>query len=147
MSFDLDYFGADEADPTADDVRAGRVVLKSGSKGDAVVYVQALVGVVADGDYGTKTVAAVKAFQSAHGLTADGEVGKQTMAALDQLAGKAPASSAPVASRLPTNGTQRDRGATAVNEAETKKTSPIVYGGIALGAALAVSGGIWAFTR
>lgn len=144
MSGDLDYFGADEADPTADDVRAGRVVLKSGSKGDAVVYVQALVGAVADGDYGTKTVNAVKAFQRAHGLTVDGQVGKVTMAALDVLAGRAPASSAAVASRLPVEGTQRER---PTDTEVPKKTSPFVIGGIVAGVAGLVGGGAWLITR
>ncbi|CRK56504.1 N-acetylmuramoyl-L-alanine amidase [Alloactinosynnema sp. L-07] len=35
-----------------------------------------------DGDFGSGTEAAVKAFQSAHGLTADGEVGRRTWTAL-----------------------------------------------------------------
>ncbi len=77
------YLGADVS---LDDVRAGRAVLKRGSKGDAVTYVQALAGAISDGDFGPGTETAVKKFQSANGLTADGIVGAQTLAALDKLA-------------------------------------------------------------
>lgn len=41
----------------------------------------------ADGKFGAKTVAAVKAFQKSKGLTADGIVGKDTWAALDAVSG------------------------------------------------------------
>lgn len=53
-------------------------LLKSGSKGSAVKRVQAKVGVPADGDFGPKTLAAVKAWQKAHGLSVDGMVGPAT---------------------------------------------------------------------
>ena len=53
-------------------------LLKSGSKGAAVKQVQAKVGVPADGDFGPKTAAAVKAWQKAHGLDADAMVGPAT---------------------------------------------------------------------
>lgn len=53
--------------------------VKVGSKGDAVKLVQAMVGVTADGDFGQKTAAAVKAWQTSKNVApADGIVGKQT---------------------------------------------------------------------
>lgn len=63
-------------------------VLKKGSKGDAV---RALQGVLnargfdcgeADGSFGSKTDAAVRAFQKANGLAVDGSVGEATWTAL-----------------------------------------------------------------
>lgn len=78
----LDLLGAD----ALDDVRAGSV-LKRGSKGEAVKAVQALLGVDADGDFGSKTEAAVKAFQSSRGLSVDGKVGRDTLAALEKSPG------------------------------------------------------------
>ena len=56
--------------------------IKRGSKGDEVVTLQKILGITADGDFGPKTEAAVKSYQSAHGLTADGIVGAKTWAAL-----------------------------------------------------------------
>lgn len=53
-------------------------LLKKGSKGASVKKVQSKVGVPADGDFGAKTEAAVKAWQKAHGLGADGMVGPAT---------------------------------------------------------------------
>ena len=58
------------------------MTLKRGSKGDQVKQVQILLGIDADGIFGRKTEAAVKAFQAANGLKVDGIVGKQTWAAL-----------------------------------------------------------------
>lgn len=62
--------------------------LKKGSKGESVKSLQnqlILCGanITADGDFGTKTDAAVKSFQRDMQLTADGIVGSQTQAALD----------------------------------------------------------------
>lgn len=64
--------------------------LKKGSTGAAVKTLQQNlkklgydVGTV-DGTYGTKTVAAVKAFQKDHGLTVDGIAGMATQAAIDE---------------------------------------------------------------
>jgi hypothetical protein len=56
--------------------------LALGSEGDDVKLVQAKVGCAADGKFGPRTDAAVRAFQQAHGLTADGIVGPRTWAAL-----------------------------------------------------------------
>ena len=53
--------------------------LKKGSKGDKVRAIQYIVGVPADGIFGTKTADAVKAYQKKNGLTPDGIVGKNTI--------------------------------------------------------------------
>jgi peptidoglycan hydrolase-like protein with peptidoglycan-binding domain len=49
-----------------------------GSKGAAASLVQAIIGAKADGDFGPKSVASLKAWQTANGLTADGSVGPVT---------------------------------------------------------------------
>ena len=59
-----------------------RPELVRGSQGDHVVFLQQRLGIKADGDFGPKTEAAVKAFQQQHGLGADGRVGPKTWAAL-----------------------------------------------------------------
>ena len=62
-----------------------RPILGLSSSGEFVKKVQAKVAVVADGIFGTKTEAAVRAFQSAHGLDPDGIVGPKTWRALDSV--------------------------------------------------------------
>jgi hypothetical protein len=63
-------------------------LIKNGSTGSQVRSLQILLngknaaGLTVDGDCGTKTVAAVKAFQKKNGLTADGECGPKTWAKL-----------------------------------------------------------------
>jgi hypothetical protein len=52
--------------------------VKKGSKGPQVMLVQAALGIKADGDFGPKTEAAVKAWQQSNGLTADGVIGPIT---------------------------------------------------------------------
>jgi murein L,D-transpeptidase YcbB/YkuD len=52
--------------------------VKKGAKGTAVKQIQVKVASPADGDFGPKTEAAVKAWQSKHGLVADGIVGPAT---------------------------------------------------------------------
>lgn len=52
--------------------------VQQGSKGDAAKLVQTIIGAKADGDFGPKSVAALKAWQTANGLTADGVVGPVT---------------------------------------------------------------------
>ena len=56
--------------------------LKVGSKGGAVKKVQAKIGVTADGAFGPKTQAALKAFQTKHGIPATGVVDAATWAKL-----------------------------------------------------------------
>ena len=53
-------------------------VLKQGSKGDQVKSLQKLLGIAADGSFGSITDNAVRAFQKAEGLSVDGSVGTQT---------------------------------------------------------------------
>ena len=49
-----------------------------GTKGPSAALVQAIIGAKADGDFGPKSVASLKAWQTANGLTADGSVGPVT---------------------------------------------------------------------
>jgi murein L,D-transpeptidase YcbB/YkuD len=53
-------------------------VLQVGSKGKDVKRVQNALGLKADGVYGSKTAAAVRAYQKRHKLIADGAVGEKT---------------------------------------------------------------------
>lgn len=57
-------------------------ILKIGSRGEDVRYLQRILNLHDDGIFGTKTEIAVKAFQKAHGLVDDGIVGAKTWAAL-----------------------------------------------------------------
>lgn len=57
-------------------------VFGKGSKGNHVVWAQQRLGVTADGIFGDKTEAAVKAFQAAHKLTPDGFIGLDTFTPL-----------------------------------------------------------------
>ena len=54
------------------------MLLKTGSKGNDVKTLQAILGVTADGVFGPATAKAVMAWQSSHGLTPDGVVGPAT---------------------------------------------------------------------
>ena len=53
-------------------------VLKKGSKGESVRTLQEFLKITVDGDFGSKTENAVKAYQKKTGLTVDGVVGKNT---------------------------------------------------------------------
>ena len=70
--------GAHGQPPSAS--RAGAASAAGG--GVAVAAVQTKLGLTPDGVLGTRTVAALEAFQRAHGLPADGVVGPQTRRAL-----------------------------------------------------------------
>lgn len=59
-----------------------RPTLRQGARGDAVRELQALLGITADGVFGPKTAAAVRAFQARRQLLPDGIVGRMTWAAL-----------------------------------------------------------------
>ena len=56
--------------------------LKIGSKGNAVIMVQGVIGAKPDGDFGPKTHNLVKFWQAQHKLTADGVVGPVTWKAM-----------------------------------------------------------------
>ena len=55
------------------------MVYQVGSQGDVVKQIQEVIGVTPDGDFGPKTEAAVKNWQSKKGLLADGIVGAVTL--------------------------------------------------------------------
>ena len=57
-------------------------ILVRGEKGEAIRRLQEKLGILADGDFGPATEAAVIAAQAYHGLTQDGVVGPKTRAAL-----------------------------------------------------------------
>lgn len=67
------------------------VILKNGSRGDAVKQLQANLNKLgfncgtADGIFGVKTEAAVKAFQKAYGLAVDGIAGPATLGKIEEL--------------------------------------------------------------
>jgi hypothetical protein len=60
-------------------------VLRKGSKGESVRTLQEFLKITIDGDFGSKTESAVKAFQKKAGLTVDGVVGKNTWAVMGIL--------------------------------------------------------------
>ena len=59
------------------------MILKNGSIGSYVKQIQVVLGLNADGIFGTKTEIAVKKFQKENGLYPDGIVGKKTLDALN----------------------------------------------------------------
>lgn len=56
------------------------VLLRTGSRGDAVKKLQGALGVTADGVFGAGTEKAVRGFQEKNGLDADGMAGPATLA-------------------------------------------------------------------
>lgn len=62
------------------------VLLRRGSRGEAVKTLQEGLGIGADGIFGGGTEKAVKDFQAAHGLKVDGIAGPKTLAKLDSFA-------------------------------------------------------------
>jgi len=89
--------------------------IKVGDRGSSVAEVQRLLAAAGfnpgkiDGIFGSKTLAAVKAFQRAHGLAVDGIVGPKTMAALRAAASRkttsAPKTTATKSTAAPTKST------------------------------------------
>ena len=87
--------------------------LKQGDKGDAVTYLQTLLGdvgesIAADGIFGEKTKKAVEDFQRLYKLTIDGVVGSKTWAALEKATG------------------HQDTGETGTSEQEERQTITIL---------------------
>ena len=76
--------GPGVAPVTATSIPAAQVArgIQQGARGSSVGVVQRIVGLAADGRFGRKTTAAVRAWQAAHGLRADGVVGPLTWAAM-----------------------------------------------------------------
>jgi murein L,D-transpeptidase YcbB/YkuD len=81
----------DKAPAKVETVTVKMEVLSKGSKGEQVEVLQRILSTYGynlgsnnpfDGDFGSKTEAAVKAYQKANGLTVDGIVGAKTWAAL-----------------------------------------------------------------
>jgi hypothetical protein len=58
------------------------MILRKGSKGEAVKDLQEFLNITADGHFGPKTEAAVKKWQTENGLVADGIVGPKTWDAM-----------------------------------------------------------------
>ena len=94
---DVSYSPQNAQEPASDTSDEDLVIfdyptLKKGSKGQYVAVLQqklilfgySLPHYGIDGDFGSETENAVKAFQRDHGLTADGIVGKKTWEAFDQ---------------------------------------------------------------
>jgi peptidoglycan hydrolase-like protein with peptidoglycan-binding domain len=57
-------------------------MVRVGSRGADVTYLQGKLHIAADGDFGPQTDRAVRLFQQQHGLGVDGIVGPQTWAAI-----------------------------------------------------------------
>lgn len=74
------------------------MLLKKGSKGEEVKKLQAKLGIVPDGEFGSGTEAKVKEWQKLNGLAVDGIVGDETW---KKLFGTAPVAAAPVATVPP----------------------------------------------
>lgn len=90
----------DIAAPTASEYNCATFTdLHKYSKGPCVSYAQALLNynnhyqtkgsISVDGDFGSKTKAAVEAFQRSHDLRVDGEIGSQTWTALRRVSTQA----------------------------------------------------------
>lgn len=61
-------------------------IVKLGSEGPWVVKLQTALEITVDGEFGSKTEAALKAFQESHGLEPDGIAGRNTYRALGLVA-------------------------------------------------------------
>lgn len=76
--------------------------LRRGAEGEGVRWVQEVLGISVDGDFGCKTDAAVRAWQKARGLGVDGVVGPATGATM--VAALAARSTAPAPAPVPMAG-------------------------------------------
>lgn len=63
-----------------------RIILKFGDAGPLVVALQNALGILADGDFGKETKAALMKYQSSHNLTVDGKAGDTTRRDLGLIA-------------------------------------------------------------
>lgn len=77
--------------PSLADVKAGNAVLQKGHKGDAVSYVQELLGIHVDRKFGANTETAVTEFQQRTEAVVepgmDGKVGRALLAKMEEVAG------------------------------------------------------------
>jgi len=87
--------------PAASSTLTAAGLLKVGSRGAAVAELQRLLGISADGVYGSQTAAAVKKFQASKGLTPDGIAGPNTVAALTATTPKPAPAPKPAAAPTP----------------------------------------------
>lgn len=84
------YFSGDHV---LENIAAGNGTLRKGAKGPAVRALQQYLIAAgfelgrsgADGDYGNRTVGAVRSWQRANGLGSDGVVGKNTLGKMDKV--------------------------------------------------------------
>jgi hypothetical protein len=83
-------------------------LLRVGSRGPAVAKVQRTLGIEADGIFGPKTRAAVKAFQRSHGLVADGISLDPRLAELHRGAWMVDTRGSELPAALPAQGEPRD---------------------------------------
>jgi len=83
------------AEPPAPGGAAGRPTLRRGATGPLVILLQQRLGLTADGSFGPRTEAAVRAFQRARGMVPDGIFGPKSWAALDAAPAAAPVVAAP----------------------------------------------------
>ncbi|GAA4040538.1 N-acetylmuramidase domain-containing protein [Parerythrobacter jejuensis] len=65
-----------------EEAQRSRAPLRVGDKGEDVEFLQEQLGIVQDGDFGPKTLQAVKDFQRSKGLADDGIVGQKTWESL-----------------------------------------------------------------
>lgn len=71
--------------PTIEPAGKARPTLRRGATGELVKEVQEKIGVTQDGDFGSITEAALRAFQRDHNLVPDGIVGPKTWKILDSI--------------------------------------------------------------